>query len=647
MLTKVTLDRFRGFRSLTVDARQITAIVGRNSSGKTSVLHAIRMALEGLAIGLEEGAPHLDSDLWITVFEGLVWDHARLHPVDDWTELFTDKEVGEGIAMTIGLGFEESDVIQALGVTLSYARNDQLRLRVRVRSDRAAEEAAELPKKSKFRSVRLSEVLRRSAPKAVFVPAFYGVTNGEEFRTSAVVSRLLGGGDQSRIVRNFIARLNSDAFNRLSDFLRYSIGATLVRRTTAQDADDVRHLAVYFQDTNGELELGSAGAGLVNMIALYAIMYHFRSDRRQGELGSRPVVYLLDEPEAHLHPKLQGDIGEALAALAVEFGAQLVIATHSIEMINRLGQRRDALLLAVDRASSRAVELASEAALVRELSAWCDLTPFTSLNFLASRRILFHEGPSDAEILTGCAAIYFRNRPADLAAFKRWTLVSLGGVGNVKAQGVLKAVLTPSLFPTLDAREPVRAICVLDRDTERQGGFRQINELTRGHFEAYELVWPRYSIESMFIEPARLAAWIAAVLMPGAVARDELERYVSEAIKAANQDQKLLDDAEKNLQLAKIRIDQMKLADAIDAAKAQARAEPEIWQKGRDRARVVLREVRERLTTNSLKNQLRGSITSLIDAASVDKLGDPEVLIPAEIGELLEHMVAPSGGRSA
>ena len=109
----------------------------------------------------------------------------------------------------------------------------------------------------------------------------------------------------------------------------------------------------------------------------------------------------------------------------------------------------------------------------------------------------------------------------------------------------------------------------------------------------------------------------------------------------------MLDDAEKALQLAKIRLENLKIADAIDAAKAQARAEPETWQKGRARARVVLREVRARLPSNALKNLLRGSITGLIEAASVDKLGDPEALIPPEIRDLLDLMVAPAGARAS
>jgi hypothetical protein len=358
------------------------------------------------------------------------------------------------------------------------------------------------------------------------------------------------------------------------------------------------------------------------------------------------VIYLLDEPEAHLHPKLQGDVGEALAAAATDFGAQLVIATHSIEMINRLGQRRDTILLAVDRAGSALTPLDSEAALVRELGQWCDLTPFTSLTFLASRRILFHEGPSDGAILARCAEAYFRTRAPDLAAFRRWTLVSLDGVGNVKAQGVLGAVLSPALFPDLAAKKAVRAVCVLDRDAEREPGFHVLRGITRDHFEARELVWSRYSIESLFLDPMRLAAWIAASLPEGAVSDADLQAMVARGIAVADKDPELVDAAEVSLQLAKVRSKHMKIDEALKAAKQEVRADPGVYQKGRDRARVVLRCVREALPSNQLKNLLRGTVQGLLEAASADRLGDRSAAIPQEIRDLLDYMAsaeAPSG----
>lgn len=648
MLKKIKLQHFRGFKALDADIRPITVIVGRNSSGKTSILHAVRLAVEALTIGLEEATPHLEAEgNFMICRDHIVWDHDRLCPVADWAELFTDKEIGQGTSMLIQLDFEESDALQHIWTKLSYARNAQLKMDVSVWASSASEQVTELPKRSKFRGERARELLKRGIPRAVFVPAFYGVTRQEEYRSRALVDRLLGGGDQSRIVRNLVARLSGPAFDKLNDFLRRAGVATLVSRTSSQDAENVQHLSVSFQDTNGPLELSSAGAGLINLVALYAAMEQFRPT---GEgIDRRAVMFLLDEPEAHLHPRLQGDIGEALGAIRSEFGAQLLIATHSVEMINRLGQRRDALLLAVDRATSTAVELVSEDALVRELGSWCDLTPFTSLNFLASRRILFHEGPSDGEILRRCGEIYFRNDSLKLARFRAWTMVSLDGVGNAKSQAVLGAVLSPKLFPLLSSKEPVRAVCVFDRDTERTPGRKVVKAFTKDHFEASEVVWSRYSIESLFLEPGCLAAWLSSLLPPGSVPEADLRRYVEESIVKANTDKILQDAAEIQMMTAKLRATQegkgapkkqLVAAEALTLAKQEVEAAPHLLQNGKDRARFILKNVRDSLSKPELKNVVRGTILGLVEAASFDKLGDTTALVPEEIRDLLDYMAS-------
>lgn len=61
MLRRVTLQRFRGFQSLQVELRPITAMIGKNSAGKTTVLHAVRLAYDAtqLALATVEASPRV------------------------------------------------------------------------------------------------------------------------------------------------------------------------------------------------------------------------------------------------------------------------------------------------------------------------------------------------------------------------------------------------------------------------------------------------------------------------------------------------------------------------------------------------------------------------------------------------------------
>ena len=235
-------------------------------------------------------------------------------------------------------------------------------------------------------------------PIAVAIPSFYGVVRDEPYVNHARLERLLGAGEQGSVVRNLVGRL--DALKELNDLLRLSVGAELVGGTSGQALQEAESLTVRFRDKNGDLELSAAGTGLVALTALFSALKWYQPRAAQG----RPLLFLLDEPEAHLHPKLQGDTGERLADLVTSFGGQALIATHSVEMVNRLGRRPDTVLLSIDRgAANAAVPLTTENEIIERLESFCDLSPFAGLQLLRSRRVLFHEGKTDRAILEGCA----------------------------------------------------------------------------------------------------------------------------------------------------------------------------------------------------------------------------------------------------
>lgn len=637
LLKRLKLTRFRGFESLDAGLERTTVLLGPNSSGKTSVLHAIRMAIEALDLALDQEDSHEEQGRIRVCRDLIVQDFPRLVAVDDWPEVFEGGSASEGdrLDVKLELGGTSSE-ISNIDVSISYGRNRQPKLTVVVACPPALASVKALPKKSPGRPKRLGDEVRRRAPRALLVPAFYGVTRAEEHRSQGLMSRLLVGGEQSRVVRNLVVRLSKERFAGLNAFLRRSIGAEIVSRTQGDDIEHHVHLKVRFRDSNGDLELASAGAGLINLIALYSALAFFR-DSQPKECS---LIYLLDEPEAHLHPRLQGDVGEAMASLGREFDAQLLMATHSVEIANRVGRHPDALLLGVDRRSNTATPLSSESELVTELSRWCDLSPFASINFLASRRILFHEGPSDQTILTSCARVLFRNRPMELERFARWTFVCLHGVGNVNAQAVLGTVLTPKVFPALAELGDVRAVCVLDRDANpsREPGGRELSRLSKGGYRAYEHVWSRYSIESLFLDTACLAAWLRLYLPEALIPDAELAKSIEEALVVADKDQQLDDQTQDALRTSVLRKNRP-LPEAVEEARKMGRNHPAIWQHGRARASLILGHVRKHLPARA-QNKVRGSVAGFVDVPSeCIQLGDPQILVPKDVRDLLEWLV--------
>lgn len=645
MLTRIQCTNFRGFRELDAAVAPVTALLGPNSSGKTTALHAVRLACELLQRGLDhEGSPKTDgagAETWIIVTKGtLVGDPARLLPLADWRALFVDQNVGENVKLSITLTFEAHDPIEALRVQVTCARNQQLKLDVRVRSAKALKSVSGYTKKGD-RSAFLTAYLKDHSPLAVFVPPFYGTVRDEELRARFVLDRLLGSGDQSHVVRNLVSGLSTPQFLQLNAFLADTVGAQLTYRT-AGDGLQAEALTVRFKDTNGELELSAAGAGLVNLIALFASLARWES-----ESEARTVLFLLDEPEAHLHPRLQAQSAARLATLVTqEFRAQLVLATHSVDILNRLSES-GALLLRCDRTRTPSVvALEGDAQLFDELATFADLAPYTAINFLASRRLLFCEGDGDKATIERLAEIRFRNDPTKRKRFQRWAIVRLHGADNRPVAALLDRLVASDAIKAQAKDEPFRIVVVLDKDhhlTPPPGprGSARVTETVRR--------WSRHSVESVLLEPAALGAWIRALV--GKSAPRDLPERILAAIVAADADTTLCEAAREQL-LAKlmgteIRDDagdrvlggEQKVIRAMREARRLVADAPATWQRGKDRARFVLGQLRPAIGVAN-RNQFPTDIVRLVSKVDPNLIGDLTAAVPPEIGALLDSLVA-------
>jgi hypothetical protein len=276
------------------------------------------------------------------------------------------------------------------------------------------------------------------------------------------------------------------------------------------------------------------------------------------------------------------------------------------------------------------------------LEEFCDLSPFTALSFLASRRVLFYEGPSDLKVLKACARVYFRSDDERLQRFEQqYTPIALDGVGNAPVAKLLEKILTPSLFPKVDAQRPVRAAVALDRDFSRDAKPAQVRDVAP-HFQAIDAVWSRHCIESLFLDPPCLVAWLEPMVgLPAA----DLRPIVEHAVQAADGAQEL-DDAAVDGRLAFHRRSdpKSKMMPAEPLARKRARqevrAEPATWQPGKKRASFILAHVREALEGEARK-RLRGGLIEILEASEAGATGDATVLVPAEIRAFLDLMVAP------
>lgn len=647
MLSRVQIENFRGLRALDADFDATTVLLGPNSSGKTSILHAIRLATELVDVLLRDEGTRLAADVAsdgrrrLKLGETIITDHGSLLPIPDWRALFVDRITDHPIC--IRLEFDTRPIgheITAVEVRLARYANDQLKATAFVDSDElhAQLDVRRISAQLRARSI---EHVTRHLPRAVLVPPFYGAIRDEEYRVRAVVDRLLGGGDQSHVVRNLVVRLDRQQLERLDSFLKDTVGARIRYRTSPDDIEATSSLVVRYSDSNGELELSTAGAGLVNLVSLFASLSRWEQASRE-----RALIIMLDEPEAHLHPRLQAESAERLSRLVTDdFGAQLVAATHSVDIINRLGER-GARLLRVERSAEPSVlAIAGHSELMSELSEWTDLTPFTAINFLAARRVVFVEGPHDKRALERLAAAYFRSNPRDREGFDRWTMVPLGSVTRAPSVRLLTHLLQTDAIVARARDGAFKAVTVTDPDAsvEREPGIAQVD--ASSPVEAWQCVWPGYSIETLLTQPAILAEWLNAYAEGG---YSDAASHAELAARAADADDTLNDEARDRRAVALMRAARAEderrgnsdqgIKDALAQAREDVRRDPARWQKGKDRAAVVLGWIKAHAPTE-VAGHLPSNILELIRQTDLNRLPSPTRAVPPAVRDLFALLV--------
>ncbi len=630
MLQKIVLERFRGFQHLEVQIPKVLILMGPNSSGKTTALHAIRITCDAVAMAVENGGTCSVEKNIVTFKDFVIRDISQLMPITDWQALFVDQKVNESIHFRIQLDFDALDSVQTISIEGKYARNENLKITAAVVSDQITQQLNGLSSRTQVYKTTLFDNLKEYLPKAILIPPFYGVIRDEEYRARSIVDKLVGSADQSHVVRNMISRLTPGQFIQLNAFLGDMVGAELVHRTQGDELEIVSPLRVTFKDSNGELELSAAGAGLINLVAIYSSLA-----RWQVESAKRQVIFLLDEPEAHLHPKLQSLTANRLATIITnDFDAQLIMATHSVDIINTVGEREDCAVFRSDRLNKQTggEELSGQSALLDDLSEWVDMTPFSAINFLASKRILFYEGKSDSIILKKCADILYRNSPKKKVAFEKWTLVPLDGCGNAKVAQLLARLVESNAVLHRHNLNDFQVMMQLDKDYQTEAAI--LEQIADTKIPSHQNIWQKHSIESLFCQADTLHLWLK-------------QRYpqitiemIQNAIDVANQDEELNQYAREQRQIALcLHRNDANLSESNRQAAQEVQANPEIWQRGKDRATFILAQLKMALG-NVAANNMTTALPKIIERADVNQFpaGNPAI-IPTEISTLLDWMV--------
>jgi predicted ATPase len=369
-LEELVIHNFRGFKDYTLKLKPFNVLIGENYSGKTSVLQAIQLVYESIQV-LFEGGEH-------PRFTGISWQVNLEQPISrlglSATELIFFKKVPAGLRISAKWS-------NGLQLNFSTVHKTAFNFELFENGTSIAD---------KLNDPRVQELITSVySSKVIMLPPVGTISPNETFIARPQMDTQQAQGRYNETWRgNLFWRYNSGdktAFDDLYEFIRTYIPNSNVRPPRLSEDNPPKFVIEYEEDSN-IYDISSSGGGLRTLISIAAILKLTRAS-----------CILLDEPDTHLHSKLQRDMAEILWEHSESQNIQMMIATHSPDIIDSVPL--DSLLF-IDRLMSEAVPVDNVGNALVSLGA---LTNSQAVAATGAKSIINIEGRGDKIVFPECA----------------------------------------------------------------------------------------------------------------------------------------------------------------------------------------------------------------------------------------------------
>lgn len=333
-LDRVEVNDFKRIESLSIDLMPVTALVGGNTSGKSSALQAAQLGVSILQAAFWGLRKNGQPDFGRTVAN----DEVLFRPTENLVDLRRGSPATQNNGYTISFGGTDTETGEEKQVTVEIRRGKNANLAItRTGDDDFAALLADGDK-----------------PFSILTPGLSGIPMREEWRTKGAMDAAVMHGDANlylRTVLDHLFKLNLDAdaqrkwreSHKISELPEcgWKTFSTLLDRCydsarviVDHDPFHQRYVNVKVVTDDARITLDMASTGMLQVIQILAYTCFYA-----------PPLLLLDEPDAHLHADSQAKLYEALRGVAAETQTRILFASHSPQLIQRLMYDPDAAVV--------------------------------------------------------------------------------------------------------------------------------------------------------------------------------------------------------------------------------------------------------------------------------------------------------------
>lgn len=442
-ITSVRFSHYKAFKSFVINLQEFNVLVGPNNSGKSTIVGAFRILHEGLRKARAKSPERVNVSGVATMGYKLNIDEL---PV-----------AAENI-------FHNYDDSQSATITFKLSNENIIRLHFPEGGECLM--VAE-PKSGAVRSPK--DFRHLFDVEVAFVPILGPVDQKEPLFAKEAARLALMTSGASRNFRNIWYHYPED-FEKFRELVQSTWPGMDIERPEV--AGDRRQLHMFCPEERYPREICWSGYGF----QVWCQMLTFIVKASQASL------LVIDEPDIYLHSDLQ----RQLVALLRDFGPDILIATHSTEII---AECEPTSLLNINKRKSAASRVKDVSQLKRVFSALgSNLNP-TLTQLAKTRRVVFVEG-LDFQLLSVLARVRGMQRLANRSDF---AVVQTEGFNPRRAVD-----LAAGVEKTVGSK--VLKAAVLDRDYRSDAEIDDVKaELERNGFEVH--IHGRKEIENYLLVP--------------------------------------------------------------------------------------------------------------------------------------------------